>query len=187
MGTKFFTPLTDISWLAGPNFYYAYVEGPDHALIELNTASHHRFGHLHLFSEDPIAAGEWYVNHFGATARGRQREPRFRNDIQLGPSMSLVMDNVSIIVYPIQYSRKAYPEHWKAGQSEMSPTKGRVVDHVAFSVDDLGPALEKLRQEGVKISGDIQQIPGMKMRSAFVEGPDKIRLELVEGHAQKQP
>src|SRR5262249_13138776 len=67
MGTKFFTPLTDISWLAGrPDFYYAYVEGPDHALIEINTAAHHRFGHLHLFSEDPIATGEWYVNHFGA-------------------------------------------------------------------------------------------------------------------------
>lgn len=27
-GTKFFTPLTDISWLAGrPDFYYSYVEG----------------------------------------------------------------------------------------------------------------------------------------------------------------
>ncbi|HLF84372.1 MAG TPA: hypothetical protein VI837_09380, partial [Blastocatellia bacterium] len=51
-GTKFFTPLTDISDIGGRNpgatglFYYAYVDGPDHALIELNTASHHRFGHL---------------------------------------------------------------------------------------------------------------------------------------------
>ena len=31
MGTKFFTPLTPLPW-ASPNFYYAYVEGPDHAL-----------------------------------------------------------------------------------------------------------------------------------------------------------
>ncbi|MGH9762823.1 MAG: VOC family protein, partial [Blastocatellia bacterium] len=52
-GTKFFTPLSDISELANyPGFYYAYVDGPGHALIELNTASHHHFGHLHLFSQD---------------------------------------------------------------------------------------------------------------------------------------
>src|SRR6266849_992884 len=70
-GTKFNTPLTDISDLANsPGFYYAYVDGPDHALIELNTAAHHRLGHLHLLSTDPIGAGEWYVKYFGVTRRG---------------------------------------------------------------------------------------------------------------------
>jgi len=35
-GTKFNTPLTDISDLANsPGFYYAYVDGPDHALMDL--------------------------------------------------------------------------------------------------------------------------------------------------------
>src|SRR6187455_3318583 len=57
LGTKFFTPLTDISDILGGTstgrFFYAYVETPDHGLVELNTANHHRFGHLHLFSEDP--------------------------------------------------------------------------------------------------------------------------------------
>ena len=39
-GTSFATPLTDISDMVGGNrpFFYAYVDGPDHALIELNTA-----------------------------------------------------------------------------------------------------------------------------------------------------
>ena len=49
-GTKFDTPLTDISDIGGNKgatglFYFAYVLGPDHALIELNTAGHHHFGH----------------------------------------------------------------------------------------------------------------------------------------------
>src|SRR6185295_8353447 len=52
MKTRFFTPITEL----GTNFFYAYVESPDHALIELNTANHHNFGHLHLFSEDPVSA-----------------------------------------------------------------------------------------------------------------------------------
>ena len=189
-GTKFFTPITDISDMAGGKpFYYAYVESPDRALIELNTAAHHQFGHLHLFSEDPVAAGEWYMKHFGATSRRQppfSREPRFRGSVQIGPGMSLTSDNVNIIVYPIQYSKTAYQDHWKEGQAAMLPTKGRVVDHVAFSVDNLAGTLERLEKDGVKVTDPVRPIPGTKVRSAFVEGPDGIRIEVVEGHARKE-
>ncbi|HEX9001116.1 MAG TPA: hypothetical protein VGB07_14525, partial [Blastocatellia bacterium] len=88
LGTKFHTPLTDISDIGGNAgakdlFYYAYVESPDKALIELNTAGHHRFGHLHLFSTDPIAAGEWYIKHFGAKGRiPTSRTPRIYRGFQ---------------------------------------------------------------------------------------------------------
>lgn len=193
-GTKFFTPLTDISDIGGRNpgatglFYYAYVEGPDRALIELNTAGHHRFGHLHMFSEDPVSAGEWYMKHFGATRRGTappSREPRYYRDVPIGPSMSLTMDNVNMIIYPIAYSRKAYTDHWKT-QKEMTSTKGRVVDHVGFSVDNLSETLEKLRKDGVKVTDEIKSVAGGKIKYAFIEGPDKIRIELVEGHAKKE-
>ena len=194
MGTKFFNPITDISDIGGNKgatglFYYAYVEGPDHALIELNTANHHRFGHLHLFSEDPVSAGEWYMKYLGATRRGTappSREPRVYRDFPIGPSMSLMSDNVNIIIFPIQYSKKAYADHWKNGQTTMSPTKGRVVDHVGFSVDNLSEALEKLRKDGVKVTDEIKSVAGGKIKYAFIEGPDKIRIELVEGHATKE-
>lgn len=183
-GTKFFTPITQLA----PTFWYAYVEGPDRALIELNTANHHQFGHLHLFSEDPVSAGEWYMKHLGATRRGNattppSREPRFRNGIQVGPSMSLMVDNVNLIIYPIQYSKQVYPDHWK-GQTAMTSTKGRVVDHVGFSFDNLSEALEQMRKEGVKVTQEIRSIG--KIKFAFIEGPDKINIELVEGHARKE-
>jgi catechol 2,3-dioxygenase-like lactoylglutathione lyase family enzyme len=184
MKTKFFTPLTPL----GPTFYYAYVEGPDHALIELNTAAHHHFGHLHLFSEDPVSAGEWYTKHFGAKRLGTRpvsREPRFHDGIQVGPNMSLMLDNVNIIIFPIQYSKQAYPDQWK-GRSEMSPTKGRVVDHVGISFAQLEPALERLQQAGVKVTDPIRSEAGGKIRFAFIEGPDKMRIELVEGHPRKE-
>ena len=190
-GTKFFTPLTDISDIGGGpagatgRFFYAYVEGPDHALIELNTAGHHRFGHLHMFSEDPVAAGEWYTKYFGAVRRGATRETRIYRDVPIGPSASLTMDNVNMIIYPIAYSRKAYPEHWK-NQKEMSSTKGRVVDHVGFSVGNLAESLEKLRKDGVKVTDEIKSVAGGKIKYAFIEGPDKIRIELVEGQATKE-
>lgn len=193
MGTKFFTPLTDISDIGGQagardRFFYAYVQSPDNALIELNTANHHRFGHLHLFSRDPVAAGEWYQKYLGAKRRSTRppsREPRFYRGHQIGPSVSLLSDNVNIIIYPVEYSKKAYAAHWK-GKAEIESTKGRVVDHISFSFDNLAAALERMRKDGVKVTEEIRTAANGKIKYAFIEGPDKIRIELVEGHAQKQ-
>lgn len=189
LGTKFFTPLTDISDILGGTstgrFFYAYVETPDHALVELNTANHHRFGHLHLFSEDPVAAGQWYAKHIGITLRNSTREPRFYRDLQIAPSTSFMMDNVNIIIYPIQYSRKAYASHWGNGQTKISSTKGRVIDHIAFSVDDVSATVSRLLAEGVKILEPRKITKGGKLKHAFIEGPDYIRIELVEVAVQK--
>jgi hypothetical protein len=97
--------------------------------------------------------------------------------------MSLMIDNVNLIIYPVQYSKQAYPDHWK-GQTSMVSTKGRVVDHIGFSFDNLAEALERMRKEGVKVTQEIRSIG--KIKFAFIEGPDKINIELVEGHAQKE-
>jgi catechol 2,3-dioxygenase-like lactoylglutathione lyase family enzyme len=193
MGTKFFTPLTDISDIGGNTgakdlFYYAYVQGPDNALIELNTANHHRFGHLHLFSADPVAAGEWYAKYLGAKRRSNRppsRDPRFYRGFQIGPSVSLASDNINIIIYPVEYAKKAYADHWK-GKTEIESTRGRVVDHVGFSFDNLEEALEKMRKDGVKVTDEIRSIAKGKIKFAFIEGPDNIRIELIEGHASKE-
>ncbi len=191
LGTKFHTPLTDISDIGGNAgakdlFYYAYVESPDKALIELNTAGHHRFGHLHLFSTDPIAAGEWYIKHFGAKGRiPTSRTPRIYRGFQIGPSVSLTVDNVNIIIFPAEYLKAADPVRWK-DKVELESTKGHVVDHIGFSFDNLTEALEKMRKDGVKVTDEIKSIANGKIKYAFVEGPDKIRIELVEGHAKKE-
>ena len=192
MGTKFYTPLTDISDIAGGTamgrFFYAYVQTPDKGLIELNTAGHHNFGHIHMFSEDPVTTGEWYMKEFGLTRRGTtppSREPRTYRGVQIGPSMSLMLDNVNFIIYPAQYSRQAYADQWKKGQAALVPTKGRVVDHISFSVDNLAETLERLKKDGVKISTSATTTMGGKLKSAFIEGPDSVTIELVEGHAHK--
>ena len=108
MKTKFFTPITQIPMLGA--FYYAYVEGPDHALIELNTANHHHFGHLHLLSADPVTAGEWYMKTPKATAPAGatppSRKPIFINDFQIGPNMSLMLDSREYHHFPC----RVFPE-----------------------------------------------------------------------------
>jgi catechol 2,3-dioxygenase-like lactoylglutathione lyase family enzyme len=184
-GTQFFTPITQL----GPNFYYAYVQSPDRALIELNTADHHHFGHLHLFSADPIKAAEFYIKYFGAKPRSTwppSPEPRFRKDVQIGPSASLMLDNVNIIIYPVQYSLKQYATYWKPGETSLAPTKDRVVDHVGISFDNLEQAVEQMRGDGVKVTQEIKSVAGGKIKYAFIDGPDNIRIEMIEGRAHKE-
>lgn len=188
-GTKFETPITDISDIGGGNatglFFFAYVNGPDHQLIELNTANHHHFGHIHLLSKDPVAAGEWYMKEFGLVRRGAgppSRELRFYRGFQIGPSMSLMMDNVNFIIFPMEYAKTQWPDLWK-DRSEFESTSGHVTDHIGFSVENLGETLDRLKKDGVKIIEGARSGPGGK--HAFIEGPDHIKIELVEGEARK--
>ncbi len=195
MGTKFFEPLNDISDLVfGANakdlFYYAYVQSPDNTLIELNTARHHNFGHLHLFSADPISAAEWWGKHFGvrlspSLKSPNARKPRLYRDVPVGPSASFNVDNVNVIIFPMEYPKKAYANQWQ-GRTAFDSTKGKAVDHIALSVDNLTETLQQMKADGVKVVQDIKPIKGTKIKSAFIEGPDNILFELVEGHASKE-
>lgn len=195
MGTKFFEPLNDISDLvfgagAKDSFYYAYVQSPDNALIELNTARHHNFGHLHLFSADPVSAAEWWGKYFGvrlspALKNPNARKPRLYREFPVGPSASFTVDNVNVIIFPIEYPKKAYGEQWK-DRTTFDSTKGKAIDHIALSVDNLAEMLKQFKADNIKILQDSKPIPGTKIKSAFIEGPDKIVFELVEGHANKE-
>lgn len=191
MGTKFETPITDIAVAMGRGmqgrFWFAYVEGPDHALIELNTANHHHFGHIHLTSDDPVAAGEWYMKEFGMTRRGSgppSREPYSYKGVQVAPSMSLMMDNVNFIIFPTGLVSGLFPKAWE-GRTKYESPRGRAIDHFALSVDNLDQTLARLKADGVKVVEAPKMRMGGKLRSAFVEGPDNVQIEVVEGHATK--
>jgi catechol 2,3-dioxygenase-like lactoylglutathione lyase family enzyme len=187
-GTKFATPITDISDIGGGppdtgRFFYAYVLGPDGALIELNTAQHHHFGHIHLLSADPVATARWYEKQFGVKAHSSPQVHTYR-DVQIAPSATFMMDNVSVIIYPIEYAISSHMPGWE-NRKTFEPTKGRVVDHIGISVPNLDDAIAKLRKEGVTITDEPKSIAGGKVKFAFIEGPDKMRIEIIEGQARK--
>lgn len=196
LGNQFHLPLTDISTgLGGPpgRFYYMYVESPDGTWIELNTARTDHFGHIHLFSADPIAAGDWYIKFFGVKGRALStphappRKPRMSlTGIQVGPSSSLHFDNVNIIIYPVQYSQKVYAADWEPEQTELDTTRGNVNDHIGVSVSNLEAALRVFREHGVKVTQEANEVPG-KYKYAFIEGPDRIAIELIEDHTSHPP
>lgn len=188
LGADVFQPLTDISTGLGgrpDRFYYMYLQSPDRTLIELNTARTDDFGHMHMFSADPIAAGDWYIRFFGVTGRALStptippRTPRMSLlGLQVGPSSSLYFDNVNMIIYPVEYAKKAYAADWK-GISGIQSTRGNVNDHFAVSVPYLDAALKVFRANGVKVTSRVKTVRG-QYRAAFIEGPDRVAIEIIE-------
>ncbi len=78
-----------------------------------------------------------------------------------------------MIIYPAGYRK----------HNRFRTSRGTVFDHVAFSVDALAPTLEAMRRDGVKILRKAGKHDGH--RSVIVEGPDRLAIEFVEGHATR--
>jgi catechol 2,3-dioxygenase-like lactoylglutathione lyase family enzyme len=183
-GVRFETPLTDIAQVleapAGRAFF-AYVDGPDHALIEINGARDDSFQHVHFLSADPVTTGQWYLKHFNASSTNPNpsREPRTHNGLQIYPFMGADLDGIRFYWYPKAFGQGSYPDAWK-GRSDFASSRGRVIDHIAFSVDRLDRAVAQLEADGVKVLQRPKQTPDRLIRSAFVAAPDGVELEIVE-------
>ena len=183
-GVKFETPITDIAQVlqagAGRTFF-AYVDGPDHAMIEINSAATDNFQHVHFLSNDPVSAGQWFMKNFSATSGNANpsREARVHNGLQIYPFMGANLDGIQFFWYPKAFGSGSYPDAWK-GRTDFASSRGRVIDHVAFSVEGLDRALAQLESNGVKVLQRPQPTLNGLIRSAFIEGPDGMELEIVE-------
>lgn len=175
---------TDLSEL-GSN-YYMYFFGPDKELVELYTGSkNHRFEHVHLWATDVAKTTKWFRDHLGLTARSGPK-PHSHDDEGIGSIWigSIRADNVGIIVFGRpEGEHRAWPggsfrpEDGPAGDFE--PTKGRAIDHIAFSYRDIEPVFERMKQAGVEIVEPISE-KEIGHKSFFVLAPDNVLVEIVE-------
>jgi catechol 2,3-dioxygenase-like lactoylglutathione lyase family enzyme len=166
---------------------FGYLRGPDGAMIENAQAGQvERFNHVHMYHEHPLCAIEWYVTHLGATLpQGRgagapaspsggdckrlYAPPTWPSFAKTGfvrdPSGSALFDDISISIRP-----------WPGGG--LVSTRGKIVDHWALSVADLGATVARLKREGIKFLEEIHSWGNT--RAAMIEGPDRIVIEIVE-------
>jgi catechol 2,3-dioxygenase-like lactoylglutathione lyase family enzyme len=63
---------------------------------------------------------------------------------------------------------------------EFAPTRGRVIDHIAFSYRDIKPVFERMQAAGLEIVEPIAERSEYGLRSFFVQGPDGVLIEIVE-------
>jgi len=173
-GITFQTPITRL----GSGLLFAYMKAPDGALVEINTSNTRAFIHVHLYSDAPLCAADWYVKHLGATSRNAAPRatpcevpfaaPSEPLGVIRSPAATVRFGDVSLIIYPRQ----------RPGVL-VSPRR-HVVDHIALSVYDLRATLDRLRQAGVKVLEEPHQFGKSDGRAAMIEGPDAVAIELLE-------
>jgi predicted enzyme related to lactoylglutathione lyase len=171
-GVTFHTPLTRL----GSGLLFAYMKAPDGALVEINTANTRAFIHVHLYSDAPLCAAEWYVKHLGATSRAQRTgpcevpfaAPSEPLGVIRSPAATVRFGEISLIIYPRQRP------------GPLASPRGHVVDHIGVSVPDLASTLDRLRKSGVKVLEEPQRFGNSQTRAAMIEGPDSMAIELVE-------
>ena len=177
-GVPFHTPLTP---LRGPDNYYMYISGPDRELIEINTMGHHRFGHVHLFADDVNQTTQWYADNLGVTLRAREvPKPKDMVAARGVWGNAFRCDNVLLIVYG-KPDMEPKPDWWPDPPlRSMVPTRGRAIDHIAFSYRSIEPVFERMKKAGVRIVEPIRTSEEYRLKSFFVEAPNGVLVEIVE-------
>lgn len=173
-GVAFQTPITKL----GSGTLFAYMKAPDGALVEINTSQTRAFIHVHLYSDAPLCAAEWYRKHLGALSRSQAQRtgpcevpfaaPSEPLGVIRSPATTVRIGEISLIIYPRQRP------------NALVSTRGHVVDHIAVSYPDVAAALERLRRSGVKVLEEVHPFGNSNSRAAMIEGPDSIAIELVE-------
>lgn len=173
-GVAFQTPITRLA----SGTLFAYMKAPDGALVEINSSQTRAFIHVHLYSDAPLCAADWYQKYLGATSRsttqrtGPCKVPFAAPSEPLGvirsPATTVRIGEINLIIYPRQRP------------GPLVTTRGHVVDHIAVSYPDVGAELERLRKSGVKVLEELHRFGNSDARAAMIEGPDSIAIELVE-------
>ena len=117
--------------------------------------------HIHYICGDVEAAVKYFKNVFEAkeTSRGEIR------------GLPVVRVNVQGAIIALMGTAP--------GSAQLVPGKGsRGLDHIGFVVKGIENTVEDLKKRGAKISVEITAGPGVKY--AFVDGPDGIRIEILE-------
>src|SRR5204862_4497357 len=173
-GVTFATPMTKLN----SGLLFAYMKAPDGALVEINTSNTRAFIHVHLYSDAPLCAADWYIKHLGATSRstaprtGPCEVPFAAPSEPLGvirsPAATVRIGEINLIIYPRQRP------------GPLVSTRGHVVDHIGVSYPDVGAELERLRKSGVKVLEELHRFGNSDARAAMFEGSVSIAIELIE-------
>ncbi len=148
------------------------------------------FNHVHLMSDAPLCAAEWYERVLGlrrAAGRGAPHgdchvpfAPRHNPANQIHePSARLFAGEILIFVYPNQRLAALTQRAVETTGALVSP-RGHVLDHIAFSYPKVPALVERLRGMGVTILEDVHAFGNTTLEAAMIEGPDKIAIELIE-------
>jgi catechol 2,3-dioxygenase-like lactoylglutathione lyase family enzyme len=141
-------------------FQNAYVKGPDGLRLELQEDIAMSViaipNHVHLYTPEHSALLDWYANTFSLTKRNRGR-------IETTADVGTVNLTFATSKTPTVH------------------TKGRVIDHIGFEIDNLEAFTKQLQAKGVKLDVPLRALPDTGLKYAFITDPNGTYIELTEG------
>ena len=97
-------------------------------------------------------------------------------DLSLASRREIKQNNAEIAFLKDEAGNAIELTHWR----DKKIVEGDNFDHIAFEVDDVQSAVEKLRKNGVTIAMEPYSLQGSTSRIAFVKDPDGNWLELIQ-------
>jgi catechol 2,3-dioxygenase-like lactoylglutathione lyase family enzyme len=152
-GVKIVQPARDVPGL----FKLAFIEDPYGTRIEV-VQDPEKLGlhHVHLRSPDPAGILAWYIDKFGGSLS----------------KMKGRLDGIN------------YGGVWMlALQGAATPSAGHSIDHMGMRPLNVDTAVTALKAKSVKVTTEPRPLTlpsGVSMRLAFIEGPEGVRIELVQ-------
>lgn len=119
------------------------------------------FDHVHLRSPDPDATAAWFVEHLTA-------EQKARNEGPTSLRVTLDLGGVNVFIDRVPATTPGCPP---------APFMG--IEHLAVTVKGIDAVIEEMRSKGVRVVVEPNDVrPGTRI--AFIEGPENVRVELLE-------
>jgi catechol 2,3-dioxygenase-like lactoylglutathione lyase family enzyme len=198
LGTPSATQLASIAPAPERDGGFSYVVAPDGVLFEMTggPTTRESFSHIHFYHEQPLCAANWYVEHLGmdlppvrdSSGKETPRPPWSPCDVAYGEAGWPSLESIGTIRQPsgsVRFGNGTmswYPRQCvgaRCGRDrKLVPSRGQVLDHVAFSVEKFDAVYAKLRREGVKVLEAPH--PFGDTRAFMIEDPDGLAIEIVE-------
>jgi lactoylglutathione lyase len=124
----------------------------------------YQINHIHLKAQDPDKTAQWYVDNFGATLASRGRG--------LGGS-----DTIRLDISGIRVNVTSAPAGETLPRGTSQSHYG--LEHFGFNTDDVASDVARLQAAGAKILLPVTQTESGS-QIAYIEGPDNVRIELVQ-------
>jgi catechol 2,3-dioxygenase-like lactoylglutathione lyase family enzyme len=186
---------------------FSYVLAPEGVLFEFTGGPETKpaFSHIHFFHEQPQCAANWFVKNLGMElppVRGAggvetPRAPVEPCEMKYGEATWPALEPIGTIRQPagsVRFANGAmswYPRQCvgdRCGTDQpFVHSRGQLLDHVAFSVDDFDALFQRLKTSGVTVLEAPH--PFGSTRAFMIEDPDGLAIELIDASARdaKQP
>jgi len=132
-----------------------------------------KFDHVHIISENPRAAAEWYVEMFGAViaadtvARG-------------APQIFVELGGMTVLIRGKRPGEEPAAVRPIRPYTDFSSHNAWGTDHFGFMYQgDLGALCDRLRAKGVRFPVELKRgVNGSRL--CYVAAPDGVSIELME-------